>query len=236
VGEAIDSVLGQTFADFELLVVDDGSTDDTDAVVGAIDDERLLYRRLPANRGQATARNEGWRHARGELIAFLDSDDRWVPEKLARFLEVMRGAPDGIGCVYSDMWLVRRRQYFQSPPIERGRWINPATGWYQSSQLGIQAAMIRRHALEAVGGFDEALRGYDDMELLLRLSMIADFVHIPAPLTNYVRTPGSVVFNLPARRRARQHILRRHARAIARQSPGFIVRESLGIVRARLRE
>jgi glycosyltransferase involved in cell wall biosynthesis len=219
-------------------VIDDGSTDDTEQVVGGIDDERIRYHRLDTNRGQAAARNEGLRLARGEFVGFQDSDDRWAPGKLDRFMPVLRNAPPDVGCVYSDMKRLRSDGstfYFHSPIIDRGRWISPHTGWYQASRLGIQATMMPRRWLDAVGPFDEALRYYADMELLLRLALVADFVHIEESLTDYVATPGSVVTDRRESRRSRQHILRRHGRALLRESPGFIVRECLGILRAWLR-
>jgi glycosyltransferase involved in cell wall biosynthesis len=235
---AVGSVLEQSFTDLEVLVVDDASTDDTEELVRGIGDERVGYYRLPANRGQAAARNEGLRHARGELFAFLDSDDRWAPEKLDRFMSVLRDAAPEVGCIYSDMRRVRvdgSSGYFPSPPVRRGRRINPETGWYQTSALGIQATMLRRRWLDVSGPFDEALRCYEDLELLLRLAMVSEFVHIPEPLTDYVVTPGSAVKNRTEWLRARQHILRRHAGALLRESPGFVARECLGILRARLR-
>jgi hypothetical protein len=125
--------------------------------------------------------------------------------------------------------------YFPSPPIERGRRVNPDTGWYQTSKLGIQATMIRRRWFDVVGPFDETLRAYDDMELLLRLARVASFVHIPEPLTDYLETPGSAITDRRGMRRDRQRILLRHGRALLRESPGFVARECLGILRARLR-
>ena len=232
------SVLAQSFTDLEVLVIDDGSTDDTERVVRSIDDERLRYHRLDRNRGHVVARNEGLRRAQGDLLAFQDSDDRWAPDKLDHFMPVLRTAPPDVGCVYSDMRRLRADGssfYFHSPDVRRGRWISPDTGWYQTAQLAAQATMIPRRWLDAVGPFDEGLRYYEDMELFLRLAMVADFIHIRKPLTDYFETAGSVIKEQRGRGHARRHILRRHGRAIARQSPGFIVRESLGIVRAGLR-
>jgi glycosyltransferase involved in cell wall biosynthesis len=236
VGSAARNVLAQTFADLELLVVDDGSTDDTERVVRDIEDYRLHYHRLPENRGQAAARNHGLRRARGEYIAFQDSDDRWVPGKLERLVGVIRRAPPGVGCVYSDMsrvWLDGRVTYHRSPTLRRRRWIDPETQWYQPYRLGIQATLIPRRCLDAAGHFDERLRYFEDMELFLRLLRSYDFVHVAEPLTDYVQTPG-VSDNLAEMWRARQRLLTRHARAILRESPGFVVAETLRVLRWRL--
>lgn len=99
---AIDSVLDQTFEDFELFVVDDGSTDGTLTVLDSYDDERLRVITHGTNRGANVARNTGIEHANGEFIAFLDSDDAWHPEKLGRQLGRYESAPSDCVAVYCD--------------------------------------------------------------------------------------------------------------------------------------
>lgn len=91
--EAVESVLHQTLSDFELIVIDDGSTDDTPSVLSRIDDPRVQIVRTP-NRGLCAARNEGLERARGEFIAFLDADDRFRPDKLERQVRMMEAEPD----------------------------------------------------------------------------------------------------------------------------------------------
>ena len=94
VGKAIKSVLNQTFQDFELIVVDDGSTDNTEEVINSFNDTRIRYIRHKINKGGNAARNTGLRNSKGEYIAFLDSDDEWLPEKLERQLEVFKKSQD----------------------------------------------------------------------------------------------------------------------------------------------
>lgn len=109
-GEALGSVLGQTFGDFELLVVDDGSTDDTQAVLDAFDDARIRRFRIPQG-GNSTAINTGLDAARGEFIAVLDADDRWRPAKLQRQVEMMRAEPE-LGAVFTDFARFDEGGYF----------------------------------------------------------------------------------------------------------------------------
>jgi len=97
---AIGSVLDQTCGDFELIVVDDGSSDDTEGCIGRCRDERIQYVRHHMNLGQNSALNTGIRLAHGELVSFLDSDDAWLPEMLAKVLAKFRSDPS-IGCVYT---------------------------------------------------------------------------------------------------------------------------------------
>jgi glycosyltransferase involved in cell wall biosynthesis len=101
VGEAVDSVLGQTFRNFEYLVIDDGSTDDSAAVIRAHagDDPRLRLIQ-GENRGPSAARNIGIREAGGEYIAFLDGDDRWHPKFLERLVRLIQSLPPTVGSVF----------------------------------------------------------------------------------------------------------------------------------------
>lgn len=90
IGESIQSVLNQTYKNWELIIVDDCSTDNTDEIVTSFDDERIRYFRNDKNSGAALTRNKAMREARGEWIAFLDSDDLWMPEKLEKQLSFMK--------------------------------------------------------------------------------------------------------------------------------------------------
>ena len=90
---SIQSVLQQSYTDFELLIVDDGSTDNTDIVVESIHDDRIRYLKMPENKGVAAARNEGIRQAKYDYIAFQDSDDHWKPEKLEKQMACLTQKP-----------------------------------------------------------------------------------------------------------------------------------------------
>lgn len=169
--EAIQSVLDQSYADFEIIVVNDGSTDETEAVVKGFSDERIRYF-AQENKGVGAARNVGLRLARGEYVAFLDADDLFLPEKLSRQVEFLLQDPS-VDLVFSG-W-----EYINA----EGKILGVEEPWkYRSSVLGVEdvlmgggapvhAVLVRRRCLENVGGFDEAMRAYEDSDLWLRLAV-----------------------------------------------------------------
>lgn len=193
-GRAIRSALDQTYQDFELIVVDDGSTDDTEQVVRGVHDQRIHYLRHDENRGAAAARNTGIRAARGEYIAFLDSDGQWLPENLQRHTEVLGTSSSKVGVVYSDLWRIStdgKKEYWHSPrimPVD-GIVYDQAIN-YRVSGINTQVAVIRRECFEKAGMFDEMFPRYIDLELLIRLSKHFHLHHIAEPLTNHYVTAG----------------------------------------------
>jgi len=228
IGRSITSVLKQTHSGFELVIVDDGSTDGTADIVRGFDDTRIRFIRLPANRGQSVARNAGIRSARYDLLAFQDSDDEWHPDKLARQLEVMHGHRDTPVVVYCDMnriWRSGERSYHRSPTIENGRILDPDKNQYMVYGLGIQATVLPKTIVETVGGFDERLRCLEDLELFIRISKRFAFVHIPEPLVNNYETIG-VTSNRQNSLRARRAILFRYLPRVAAESPAFVYTEA----------
>jgi glycosyltransferase involved in cell wall biosynthesis len=195
IARAIKSVLEQSYADFELIVVDDGSTDDTDDVLRSVADPRLRVLRHPTNRGVGATINTGIRHAAGALIAIQDSDDEWLPEKLARQVAVMKAGGDKLGVVYCDQWRFRagEKSYFAAPHI------TPADGIVYDRALddalyniGNQSLLIRRSCFDKVGLYDESLSKNEDLDMLIRISRHFHFQHIPEPLLNYYVTADSV--------------------------------------------
>jgi glycosyltransferase involved in cell wall biosynthesis len=226
---AIESVLAQTFHDFELLVVDDGSTDDTPSVVESYAGDRLSYVRLERNTGAAAARNVGIRRAAGDLVAFQDSDDEWLPEKLERQVRAFdEGAETPrIDVVYCDMLRVHAdgtSSYHASPEIVPGRLVNPDTRFYQVWMLGIQACVIRRECFDVVGLFDESMPSFEDLELFIRLSRAARFVHVDEPLVRYHETEG-LSKNRAANRASRRRLLELYEADLATDDPDFLAGE-----------
>lgn len=202
VRRAVDSVLGQSFQDVELLVVDDGSTDATRAILAEYGNRvRLLARE---NGGPAAARNHGLHHARGEYVAFLDADDYWITEKLERQVELLDTQPAVGFCSTAT-------QVVDSAGRPAGDWpCRPDAGplpdiLFQHGTVisgSTSGVLARRHLIEAIGGFDPVLRGFEDPDLWIRLAAITRYACIPEALTVVVRTPNSVSGNLVNMRRA----------------------------------
>jgi glycosyltransferase involved in cell wall biosynthesis len=191
---AISSVLRQTFADFELIVVDDGSTDGTAEFVKEFDDSRIVCISLPQNRGQAAARNAGIRVARAPLIAFQDSDDEWLDEKLAGQMEILRREP-AAAMTYGDLLRFPRTGApftIQAPELAPGRLFDNRPTRYASFGIGIQTCVIRAEVLNRIGGFDERLRCFEDLELFLRITRRHKTVRLPRVLVHYFENEGGV--------------------------------------------
>jgi glycosyltransferase involved in cell wall biosynthesis len=179
VPEAVDSVFKQTFTDFELIVVDDGSNDDTSEVLTPYKD-RLVYC-FQKNRGVSGARNLGIQMAQGRWIAFLDSDDLWLPRKLETQTRFVSQNPGALICQTEEIWL------------RHGRRVNPQKKHQKFSGdvfapslrlciVSPSAVMIRKDLFEQVGFFDEGLPAGEDYDLWLRISARFPIFLINQPL------------------------------------------------------
>jgi glycosyltransferase involved in cell wall biosynthesis len=178
VRKAIDSVLRQTYSNLEVIVVDDGSTDNTQSRLRFYGDRiRVLTQ---ANCGPSVARNRGIAVARGEILAFLDSDDYWLPTKLARQLAVLNKAGPSVACCLCNCTIVyhdgTRRSTFEIsdivPSYPSALWLNPAEVLLTRFVIFNQAVAVRRRVLEKAGHFHEGLPFFcEDHELSLRLAL-----------------------------------------------------------------
>ena len=165
--EAIDSVLDQDFSDYELIVVDDGSDDNTPAALAAYEKKITVLRQ--SNKGVSAARNRGIAEASGQLIAFLDSDDLWLPQKLSTQVKFFQDHPDAVISQTQERW------------VRNGVRVNPKKRHHKFSGMIFEqslalclvspsAVMIKKSLFDTVGVFDENLPACEDYDLWLRIS------------------------------------------------------------------
>jgi glycosyltransferase involved in cell wall biosynthesis len=165
---ALDSALGQSVQDIELLVINDGSTDETAAVAAAVGDPRVRILRHAVNRGAAAARNTGIRAAGAPFIAFLDSDDAWLPGKLAAQLAALRAAPreQMVSCHGVRIHLLDHGVSRDQPLLDSPDWF---ARLLRDCDLSPGATLLaRREAFDRVGLLDETLPRFEDWDWLLR--------------------------------------------------------------------
>jgi glycosyltransferase involved in cell wall biosynthesis len=196
--DAMASVLSQTYPRIELIIVDDGSTDETPELLRQYGDRIRVVRQ--ANAGPAIARNRGIAIATGEIIAFLDSDDQWLPTKLERQVASLQAAgPEVVCCLCNCSVRFANGKTGSTfaiadtmPDRPTGIWLNPVEILLNRFVMFNQAVAIRREVLERVGYFDESLRFGEDYELPFRLALQGPWTIIRDELVIYHEaSPGS---------------------------------------------
>jgi glycosyltransferase involved in cell wall biosynthesis len=185
IAEAIDSILAQTFTDWELIVVDDASTDETAAIVRGYQDPRISLYTLPRNQGRGAARNVALRHARGRYIAIADSDDISLPQRFAVEVAYLESHPD-VAVVACQM------QYFWDdvPPQDGLRFPedpDEIQRRFDRGQMAIShgAALIRAECFQRHGGYLEDCRRAQDLEFFLRIRRDCAFRTLPETMYLY---------------------------------------------------
>lgn len=171
---AVRSVLAQTFKDFEIIIVDAASIDNTEEVINGFDDERIRYIRQETDRGVSASRNVGIESSKAEFVAFLDDDDLWMPSKLEKQLGLIEKRPS-VGAVTTGFWVVNERGNivrFEIPSV-KGK-IFPAI--LRKNHVGnCSVVLARKECLEKVGVFDESLHAAEDYDLWIRLAKQYEF-------------------------------------------------------------
>jgi Glycosyltransferases involved in cell wall biogenesis len=186
---ALRSVEAQTFGDYEVVLIDDGSTDGTAEIARSFECVRYFHQ---SNQHQAVARNRGLKEAEGELVAFLDADDEWLPEKLERQLAFMDENKSRIS--YTDTYYSKndkRVRYSKMAPPYAGQILNPLVEeWLEFCFITMNTVVAEKRLLEEVGGFDEAapFLSFEDYGLWLQVALSeARFDYLDEPLAVYYR-------------------------------------------------
>lgn len=182
---AIESVLNQTFQSFEIIVVDDASSEDVQGIVQGFHDRRVKYIRHEINKGEAGARNTGLIHSNGEYIAFLDDDDMWFPEKLALQMNVLENSPANVGGIYSGFIAINgaKQTSYARIPTRKG---NIYQDLLVKNTIGTPSTvLIKRACIETAGLFDENIFYGVDHDFYLRIAKHFHFEYIAKPLVQY---------------------------------------------------
>jgi glycosyltransferase involved in cell wall biosynthesis len=211
---AIDSVIAQTCADWEIVIVDDGSTDHTRAVVDSYRpklEDKLRYIHQP-NRGLPAARNTGISVARGEFIALLDADDVWLPHRLERGVRVMDADP-GIGLAHARVVRINAQgsitgQLKVQPKHMTGR---IATYIYtRRAHIVCPTVLFRKSCLETAGWFDETMQATEDRDLWFRIALRYKVAYIDEVLAYYRLSPTSMTANLDRLLKGQLYFVAKH--------------------------
>lgn len=223
---SVESVLSQTYKNFELLIIDDGSSDHTDQVIKQWSDHRVRYIQLPYNHGQAAARNIGIAMTETRCVAFQDSDDTWVADKLEKQILTLKNNPDA-AAVYGDLLRIHAEGdpvRIEAPTLRRGILFDSRSSMYASYGIGIQTCLFKTDILKQFNGFEERLQSLEDLDLLMRITRKYRCVRIPEILTHYYETE-SVTSDRDKEYASRKFLLRRYAWPMLLHRPHWLWNE-----------
>jgi glycosyltransferase involved in cell wall biosynthesis len=211
---AINSVINQTYQNFELIIADDASEEDIKEVVSSFNDQRIKYVRSPENKGNAAARNAGVRASSNELIAFLDSDDSYENDYLEKISAVCTMASNKTGFWWCGIKVVDKNDFVK----KEGCWkpnvpINSKYSLFYGLHIGTNNGLVvRRSVYDAVNGFDENLRAAVDTDFILRISKITEYSIVEKNMVRYQYdlTSDSVRKSKLNQSLAYNHIVKKH--------------------------
>ena len=208
---AINSILNQSYTNYEIIVVDDGSTDNTKEVIESFNEDKINYYVHKKNRGAAAARNTGIKYSKGAFIAFQDSDDKWLPEKLEKEMDIFLESSDEIGVVYSGYLYLNnnnKKVYIPSPKVIK----KEGNIHYEllKGNFVTGLSVIRKICFKKVGLFDENLPNLEDWELYIRISKYFSFRFIDEPLSIAYCSSDSATINYSKNLKSYEIILKKH--------------------------
>lgn len=225
--EAVESALNQSYQDFEIVIIDDGSTDKTNEIVECYakshnDKIQYIYQQ---NKGLACARNTGIKNSQGEYIALLDADDVWLPNRLAEQIAVIEKSKN-VGLVHSNITFISEEgKLLSTPKRDEGSLCGNIFNalFTRNAHISCPTVLFRRECLESVGLFDENLAhlGCEDRELWLRIAKKYKIIYIDKVLAHYRIRKGSMCKNMPKMLEARYYVVNKF---FPRDKPSPIVK------------
>ena len=210
--EAIKSVLKQTYQDFEIIVIDDGSTANIEETVKGFNNFKIRYICHTNNQGVSAARNTGIRVSRGKYIALLDSDDEWLPEKLDKQIKILQDGSPKLGVVYSDLLYIDENGKSMNKLRNRKK-----EGYIYEDLLGENyvgppsTLLVRKECFHKVGLFDDLVDTMEDWDMSIRIAKYYIFSHIKIPLVKYRLHSNQFSKNLRVKNIAANRILVKYA-------------------------
>jgi len=211
ISRSVQSVLNQSYRDFEIIVVNDGFKDNTEEVLKSFNDKRIKYLEHDQNMGQSAARNTGIKAARGQYIAFQDSDDEWLPEKLAKQMRVFETSSPHVGVVYTQRWSTADNINFHIPFSKTNIKVDSfRKNLLQRSLITPQSAMVLADCFKKAGFFDESLHHLEDWELWIRISKYYEFKFLNEPLVKVYHENDNISGNQDNLIKAMESILSKH--------------------------
>jgi len=192
---AIQSVLNQSYSNLELIIVDDGSSDSTEELVKGIRDKRILYIKNDISQGSNAARNIGCRATKGKYIAFQDSDDEWLPDKLHKQVIALYKSGQDVRVSFCGFRRMKGKKSTYIPKhirgFKSGEW-NYQLDLLEGNFITTQTLIVEKSLLFEIGLFDEKLQRFQDWDLAIRLSTRSLFAFVDEPLVSAFITPDSI--------------------------------------------
>lgn len=204
--KAIQSVLNQTYRDWEMIIVDDGSIDKTEEIVKGYKESRIRYIVHKYNLGLSAARNTGIKNSRGEYIAFLDSDDEWFPEKISCQMNIFQKEDSKCGVICTSGYMIKNDKIkgVKAIPANLGNFYEK---FLFENITWTSNVLAKKECFKKAGLFDENLESCEDWDMWIRIAKYYKFVFLEMPLAKYVVHPGQLSENLLKKINARKRIL-----------------------------
>lgn len=211
ISRAIQSVLSQSYQNLEIVIIDDGSIDNTEEIIKSFKNDRIVYIRHDKNKGASAARNTGIKASKGEYIAFQDSDDEWFPEKLEQQMKAFNNGSPEVGVVYCGFYRIEadKEIYIPGDNIAKKEG-NIHTELLKGNFIGTPAVLVKKECFENIKYFDENIPALEDWELWIELSKHYLFKYVNKSLLRSYSTPNSVNLNSKNLLKARETILANH--------------------------